>query len=71
MKYERTIYLVLIGWLFLGGYVADLLLSIPVVAANPILSFVANIFALSDMLSIAFSKISELMFSFWQLFPFL
>ena len=71
MKYERTIYLVLIGWLFLGGYVADVLLSIPVIAANPILSFVANIFALSDMLSLAFSKISELMFSFWELFPFL
>ena len=71
MKYERIIYFVLIGWLLLGGYVADALLSIPTVSANPILSGLANVFALSDLLSMAFSKISNLMFSFWKLFPFL
>ena len=71
MKYERIIYFVLIGWLLLGGYVADALLSIPTVSANPILSGLASVFALSDLLSMAFSKISDLMFSFWELFPFL
>ena len=71
MKYERIIYFVLIGWLILGDYVASFLLSVPAVASNPILSALANIFALSDILSAIFAKISEAMFSFWQLLPFL
>ncbi len=71
MKYEKIIYFVLIGWLFLGEYVARALLAIPTVASNPILSSLANVFALSDILEILFSKISSAMFGFWELIPFL
>jgi len=71
MRYERTIYLVLIGWLLLGDYAKRALLSLPLVAANPVLSFIAGIFSLSDILSFLFSLVSDAMLNFWQLIPFL
>ena len=71
MKYERTIYYVLIGWLFFGYIVSDALLRIPLIAANPALVFIAKIFSLSDILSYVFSFVSEIMFGFWELIPFL
>lgn len=71
MKYERTIYYVLIGWLFFGYVVSDALLRIPFIAQTPILAFIAKIFSLSDILSYVFSFASELMLDFWGLIPFL
>ena len=71
MKYERTIYFILIGWLFFGYVVSDALLKIPFIAANPLLSSVAKIFSLSDILSYVFNFVSDLMFKFWKLLPFL
>lgn len=69
MKYERTIYFVLIGWLLLGGYVSSFLLSFSAVASNPVLSFIARFFSLSGMLGKLMSAISDLMLAFWQLIP--
>lgn len=71
MKYERKIYFALVGWLLLGSYVSNFFLRIPFVAASPILSFIARIFSLSDILVSLFSLISRAMISFWQLIPFL
>lgn len=71
MKYERTIYFVLIGWLFLGYIVSDFLLRIPIIASTPILRFIAKFFSLKDILSTVFSFISGLMIDFWSLIPFL
>lgn len=71
MKYERTIYYVLIGWLFFGYIASAALLRIPFVAASPVLSTIAKIFSLSDILSYVFSFVSELMLDFWSLIPFL
>lgn len=71
MKYERYIYFGVIGWLLLGDYVKRALLSIPLIAANPILSFIAGIFSLTDILGSLFTLISEGMLNFWQLIPFL
>ena len=71
MKYERTIYFVLIGWLFFGYIVSDVLLRIPVIASTPVLAFIAKIFSLSDILSYVFNFVSELMLDFWGLIPFL
>ena len=71
MKYERTIYFILIGWLFFGYIVAEALLRIPFIAASPALSFIARIFSLSDILSYVFNFVSELMLGFWELIPFL
>ena len=67
MKYERTIYLVLVGWLILGGYAADFLLSSPLIASNGVLSFLASLLDLSGRLSDVFSWISKGMMAFWQL----
>ena len=71
MRYERTTYYVLIGWLFFGYVVSDALLRIPFIAANPALVFIAKIFSLSDILSAVFTFVSQLMLNFWGLIPFL
>ncbi len=70
MRYERQIYLGLIAWLFLGDFVKTALLSVPMIAANSVLSAIAGIFSLSDMLSLLMLTLSDLIFSFWGLFPF-
>ena len=69
MKYERKIYLGLLVWMLLGGYVKSFLLSFAFIAANPVLSAIANIFSLSGMISSLMSGISSLMLDFWQLIP--
>ena len=71
MKYERKIYLGVIAWLLLGDYVASFLRAIPVIAKSPLLSTLAGVFSLSDMLGSVITAVSNLMLSFWELFPFL
>ena len=71
MKYERKIYLGILAWLLLGDYVARFLRAIPVIARSPILSTLSGVFSLSDMLGSVITAVSNLMFSFWELFPFL
>ena len=71
MKYERTIYFVLIGWLLIGGYASGILLSMDFVASNPVLSTVARIFSLSDLLSGAIDALSALMIDLFSSIPFL
>lgn len=71
MRYERQIYFGLIAWLFLGDIFKSALLSLPAVAASPVLSAVACAFSLGDMLSALLSKLSALIFSFWSIFPFI
>ncbi len=71
MRYERQLYFALLGWLLLGDIVKSGLLSVPFIAANPVLSFTAGIFSLGDMLSWVMMQISDLILSFWSLFPFI
>ena len=71
LRYERTIYLIMIGWLFLGSILSRFLLSIPFIAEIPALSVIAKIFSLSGMISSVADWISELMLSLWRLLPFL
>ena len=71
MKYERYIYFAVIGWLLLGDFVKRALLALPFVASSPVLSFIAGIFSLTDILGAFFTLISDAMFDFWQLIPFL
>ena len=69
MKYERQIYFGVLGWLILGDAVKAGLLSVPFIAANPVLSFIAGIFSLSDLLGYAISAISGLILDLWGLIP--
>ncbi len=69
MKYEKYLYWGVIAWLFLGDYVTRALLSIPFIAANPILSSIAYIFSLSDILGITASYLSGFMMWLWRLIP--
>ena len=69
MKYERQIYFALLGWLFLGDFVAEALRSIPLVSNIPALSIIAGIFSLSELLGYAITFIAGLFIRFWQLIP--
>lgn len=71
MKYERQIYLGVLGWLLLGDVAKRALLSVPFIAESPVLSTVAGVFSLSDLLSLAIGELSSLIMRFWQLIPFL
>ncbi len=69
MKYERKIYLFFVGWLLLGPWVYRALVSLPFVSSNAVLSGIAKIFSLSDLISEATSFIINLIIKFWQLIP--
>ncbi len=71
MRYERYIYWGVVGWLLLGSYVYYGLMSIPFIAASPVLSVIARIFSLSGLISDATAALSGLMIKFWSLIPFL
>lgn len=69
MKYERQIYWCVIAWLFLGQYVYMGLISIPFIHNSAVLSAIAKIFSLSDILSDAINAIANGMLKFWRLIP--
>ena len=71
MKHERKIYWIVIIWMLFGSNVKRALLALPFVAANPVLSAIAGLFSLSDMLGKLIALISNGMLNFWQLIPFL
>lgn len=71
MKYERKIYFGVLAWLVLGDYVADAIRMIPVIYTNPILYCLAGIFSLSGMIGTVIGWVSNAIFDFWQLIPFL
>ena len=71
MKYERKIYFGVLAWLLLGDYAAAGVRMMPLVANNPILYSLAGILSLSDMLGTVIGWVSDLMFGFWELIPFL
>lgn len=65
MRYERQIYWGVIAWLFFGKYVYAALISIPIIGKVPLLSSIARIFSLSDILSDAILGIANGMLRFW------
>ena len=71
MKYERKIYFGVLAWLVLGDYVANAIRMIPVIYTNPILYWLAGIFSLSGMIGTVIGWVSNAIFDFWQLIPFL
>ncbi len=71
MKYEKQIYLGLLGWLLLGDIAVQAVRSIPLIAANPLLYSFASIFSLSELLGYVINFVSGLFLDFWQLIPFL
>lgn len=71
LKKERVIYFCVLGWLLVGDAVANILLSVPALAASPVIRVIATILSLSDLLGYAISGLSGLMFRLWTLIPFL
>lgn len=71
MRYERQIYWGVIAWLFLGQYVYMAFMSVPFIANNSLLSALAKIFSLSDLLSDAINAIATGILNFWRLIPML
>ena len=70
LRNERTFYFILLGWLLLGDYAAGFLLGIPAVAANPVLSFIAGLLSLSDIIAFIMNAISDGIFNLLGLIPF-
>ena len=70
MRYERTIYFVILGWLFLGDIFADGLMSLPFARGNVIFEAVAKILSLSDLISAAIGFVFEAMVRLITLIPF-
>ena len=68
-RHERNIYIALLVWLIGGSFVSNALLSMPIVAANPVFSSLATYISLSNILGSLSSLISDAMFSFWELIP--
>jgi len=71
LEHERTIYYILIGWLLLGDSAAAFLLSSPIVTASPVLTVLAKILSLPDLLGYAIEGISSAIFYLFELIPFL
>lgn len=71
MRNERRIYWILLGWLLIGDFVSEMLLSISFIAATPPLAVIAEIFSLSGLLGKLINLISDLILGFWQLIPYL
>ena len=71
MRYERKIYWALVVWLLFGTYASRTLLLIPFISNSPILSAIAKFLSLSYMLENLFSLLSNAIFNFWRLIPFL
>ncbi len=71
MRYERQIYYALLIWLFAGEFFARGLMSLSFAQNNIFFEILAEILSLSGLIGHAASFISNLMFKFWQLIPFL
>ena len=69
MQYERKIYFIVLGWLFLGDNVASALRMIPLIANNGILYWLAGIFSLSGMIGTVINWVSIGITRFWGLIP--
>ena len=70
MKYERYIYWGVIAWLLLGQYVYYGLMAIPFISSSEVLSAIAKIFSLSDIISDIITSITYGMIRLWTLLPF-
>ena len=69
MRHERTIYYVLLGWLFVGDLISDAILSLPFIASNKLLAIPALCLSLSNILGFLRNGLSDLIIGFWSLFP--
>lgn len=66
MKHERVIYWCLVGWLIGGGYLSDLLLSLPAIYSSPVLATLAWCLSLSNLLSVVFGAVIGAFVTLWQ-----
>ena len=71
MKYERQIYYGLILWLIGGPFISKALLSVPLIAASPVLRAIAWCFSLSNILGTLATLLSSAFMRFWEFIPFL
>ena len=69
MKHERTIYFVILGWLFLGDIFADGLMSLPFANGNVIFEVIAKMLSLSDIISTAINFVFNAMVKLISLIP--
>ena len=71
MRYERYIYFILLGWLFIGDFLYGVLLRFSFIAETSFLASALKVLSLSELLGSAIDLISRGMMWLWQLIPFL
>lgn len=71
MKYERTIYFIMLGWMFFGSAAASLLMAIPGASSIPALSVIADILSFSGLFGKLISLVSDGMMKLFSLLPFM
>lgn len=71
MKYERTIYYIMLGWMFFGSAAASVLMAIPGAANIPALSVIADILSFSGLFGKLISLVSDGMMRLFALLPFI
>lgn len=71
MKYERTIYFIMLGWMFFGSAAASLLMAIPGAAEIPALSLIAEILSFSGLFGKLIALVSDGMMKLFALLPFI
>lgn len=71
LEYERYIYFVLLGWLFLGDRLVWFLRELPLIAENAFLYTAVGIFSLSEIVGYAMNFVSNGILELLALLPFL
>ena len=71
MKYERYIFFGLLGWLFIGDFLYGFLMRFSLISGSALLSALAKILSLSELLGGVMNAVSRAMFWVWELIPFL
>ena len=71
MKYERHIFFGLLGWLFIGDFLYGFLMRFSLISGSALLSALAKILSLSELLGGVMNAVSRAMFWVWELIPFL
>ena len=71
MKYERTIYYIMLGWMFFGSAAASILMAIPGASGIPALKVIADILSFSGLFGKLISLVSDGMMRLFSLLPFI
>ena len=69
IRHEKQIYIFVLLWLVGGSFLSDLLLTVPAIGGNPVLSVLVSFLSLTGWIEKAVLAISSKMFALFRLIP--